>query len=302
MIELVTAQAHATIDPGRGCDILSFGPTGKELLYSTPWRARADEIRGGARSGVTGSQAQWLEGYRGGWQTLLPNAGDPRDVDGAPLGYHGEASVVAWNVCEVSSTRVELGVALFTSPLRVTRTIELAADTLRIADRISNVGASTITADYAHHPALGADLLDGRVTVRSGARVFVNDWTAGVVGIPAGQSLPWPPTEEMDLTDVPESGRRAFGWLESFDSPWAEVRNATAGLGVRLEWDGRVMPYAWYWRELGTSAGWPWFGRGRVLAIEPSSTQASGTERRSALTLAAGEHVDVSISMTALTR
>ncbi|MCE9656915.1 MAG: DUF4432 family protein [Burkholderiales bacterium] len=182
----------------------------------------------------------------------------------------------------------------------MTRTIDLTAGTLHIEDRVSNVGASTVTADYAHHPALGGDLLDGRVTVRTGARVFVNDWNAGVVGIPAGQSLRWPPSNEMDLTDVDEHDRRAFGWLEDFDSPWAEVRNATTGLGVRLEWDGRTMPYAWYWRELGSSKGWPWFGRGRVLAIEPSSTQASGADRRSTLTIPAGECVAMSVRMTAL--
>jgi len=66
---LESRTLSAVIDPRRGSNLLSIiqKETGTELLFATPWRDRAGDIREG-RSGVTsiGSMESWLEQYRGG--------------------------------------------------------------------------------------------------------------------------------------------------------------------------------------------------------------------------------------------
>ena len=48
------------------------------------------------------SLTAWLEAYAGGWQVLFPNGGFANTYKGVELGYHGEASMKAWD-CEILS-------------------------------------------------------------------------------------------------------------------------------------------------------------------------------------------------------
>lgn len=65
---------------------------------------------------------------------------------------------------------------------------------------------------------------------------------------------------------------------------------------VDLAWDGRYLPHAWLWQDLNSTAGWPWFGCARVIAIEPSSSPTDGPDRQSAIVIA--PNASISISMT----
>jgi hypothetical protein len=71
-----------------------------------------------------------------------------------------------------------------------------------------------------------------------------------------------------------EQPRSRFFALTSLQAGVAEVRNPTAGIGLRLAWDLEVMPYAWVWHELRSSGG-RWRGAAQLLMIEPSSVPHS---------------------------
>ena len=67
------------------------------------------------------------------------------------------------------------------------------------------------------------------------------------------------------------------------------MTNLELGLGFGLSWDADVFPVACLWQEFGRTAGFPWFGRGYALAIEPNTSwpaagiatvaRTSGTQR-----------------------
>ncbi len=304
-ITLTSDDLVVQVDPGRGSDILSIEhrESGIDVMFSTPWRSRADDLRRSHKvpSGPD-SMSAWLEQYRGGWQTLCPNAGAPRVRDGAPLSYHGEASVVPWSLIEMTNTSVSLSVELVSVPLRIDRSIEVVADTVCITDTLTNLSPVTQAIDFSHHPALGGVFLDGPCTIETGASTFVNDFDSGIDDVAADSRHAWPLVtmsngEVRDLSQVAEAGveESAFGTLTDFDGHWASVTNARLGIQVRLEWDGAQLPYAWLWQELGGTAGWPWYRRARVVAIEPSSTVTSGPGRRA--TLMVGQ-TPVSIEMS----
>ncbi|NJL95128.1 MAG: hypothetical protein HC915_16120 [Anaerolineae bacterium] len=39
-----------------------------------------------------------------------------------------------------------------------------------------------------------------------------------------------------------------------------------------LSWDKAAFPYAWYWQEMHSSPGYPWYKGVYVMAIEPASS------------------------------
>lgn len=303
LLRLTGGGLSAEIDPGRGSDILSLVhlASGVQVLFESPWRRHADRLRAGdVESSSIGSEMVWMEHYRGGWQTLFPNAGPPRDVAGAQIGFHGELSTTAWDVVERGEARAALEAELFTVPVRVRRTIELDDGGVSVVDELENTSGVHLHVDYSSHPAFGGEVLDGDCVIQTGARRFTEDpgAAAGSDGSARSHPLPWAP-----LTDVPPPGtsRGMFGWLSEFDAGWASIVNSRIGLAVRLDWDAGRLPYAWIWQELNASEGFPWFGRARTVAIEPSSTQTSGPERTSVLRIAPHERVRIPVRLSITT-
>lgn len=306
-LDLVSPDVLVAVDPGRGADVLSLVDrrTGTDVLFRTPWRERADAVRDGQRPSTSHPVAGWLESYRGGWQTLCPSAGDPRSVHGAPVAFHGEASVVPWAVDDATATTARLSVELFSVPVRIDRTLALRGPELRLTDVLSNVGGTPLEIDYSQHPALGGAFLDGACRIETGAQRFTSDPESGTTVLEPGSEHAWPEAttvsgERLDLREVPPPGssREVFGWLDRFAGHWASVTNLDLGLAVRIAWDGEHLPYAWLWQELNATDAFPWYRRARALAIEPSSTQTSGPARRSALRLGPRAAVDLSVSVT----
>jgi hypothetical protein len=306
LIELANSDLAVLVDPGRGADVVSLVDrhTGADLLFSSPWRARADAVRAGQRPATFDPVAGWLEQYRGGWQTLCPSAGDPRTVHGAPVAFHGEASVVPWVVDEVTATTLSLHVELFLVPVLIRRTIALEGRGFQQVDTLSNLSDTTLEFDYSSHPAFGNAFLDGGCRIETGARRFTADPSSASILPPGSEhSWPWAVTESgrrIDLREVPAPGcpRSLFGWLDDFSGSWASVTSRQHGVGARLEWDGAHLPHAWLWQELNGIQEFPWYGRARAVAIEPSSTQTSGPARRSALRLEGASALDIPITLT----
>lgn len=306
MIELGNHHISAIIDPKRGSDILSLVDrrSGIDVLFKTPWRARADAIRNGQPRVFSDPRAGWLEQYRGGWQTLSPIGGDPRLVHLAPVAFHGEASVAAWSVEAVTKNSAILSLEMFSVPVRIDRTITVTGSTISVVDTLTNLSSTALEIDYAHHPAFGGAFLEGNCRIETGARRFTSDESTTSVEKPGSEYL-WPMAvssagEPMDLRHVPTVGseRELFGWLHDFSEHWASITNLDLGLAADVNWDGTHLPYAWFWQELNASDEFPWFKRARVLAIEPSSMQSGGSSRRSVFQLGPHGHSIVSISIT----
>lgn len=294
-LELSSDALRVDLDPGRGCDILSVvdARTGIDVLYSTPWRERAGAIRAGEQAPLSADSVDsWMEQYRGGWQTLCPNAGPPRAYDGATLGFHGEASVVPWTVLRSDAASASLRIELFTVPLVIERTVVVEGSSLQLVDVLTNTSAAPIVVDYSNHPAFGGAFLDAACTVDTNASTFVTDPDFG------GGELPWP--SGLDALPGPATSSGRFGWLTGFpgEGPaWASITNPALDLSARLSWDPQRLPYAWWWQEFNASQGFPWFGRARVFAIEPASTQTSGPDRASVTEIAANGSVRIPVRL-----
>lgn len=297
VIHLTSAVLEVDVDPRRGADVLQVRhlPSRSRLLFETPWRDHAEAVRSASRPPASAdSFGRWLEGYRGGWQVLCPNAGAEREVAGGRVGFHGEAALIPWTVVLSSPNVVDLTVTLFSVPVRIDRSVSVVDDQVTVKDTLTNLSPVRLDLDYSMHPALGGDLLAGACRLDTSARTFVADPEAPGARLVPGSSHRWPHVRDVDGVGIdlrqvpgPEMPRSLFGWLTDFEGPaWATVAAAERDLAVRLTWDAAILPHAWLWQELGATATFPWFTRARALAIEPASTVTSGAGRERTLDLA----------------
>jgi hypothetical protein len=295
-LRLKSSELEVVIDATYGADILSLQTTNKghEVLLQTPWADRAEAvIKGEQRSIYLEPQAHWMEGYRGGWQMICPVAGPARVIHGAPVGFHGEAAISIWKVNNLETASARMQLDLFSLPIRIEREVYVNGNEIEISDVITNLSNVELEFDYSSHPAFGGALLEGEVTIETSARKFhLDDEVVSPHGS-SGSTHDWPLIKGengkvLDLSRLPSPPTQlgVFGWLSDFgNKKWYRVKNIDKNISLELEWESEFLDFAWFWLEFNSNLGSPWFGNVRTFAIEPSSTQTSGKNRKSILQL-----------------
>lgn len=289
-VELESRELWVEIDLGRGAEVSRIRDqrTGIDLLMRTPWHRAASRIRPTSLVfPVESSADSWMASYAGGWQVLFPHAGKSETVDGVPRPYHGEASIVPWSIDQATPISLRASTELITVPVAMTREYRLSGSELVVSDTIRNRADLPIEFDYVHHPTLSEEFLgeDGTILTNAGSYTPAPEVELGE--FEPGKTQPWPIVqtvagESTDLSQVPrhDETRMRFGWLADFGSPpSARFASKKRDLAVTLVWFGSGFDKAWFWQEAHAHTGYPWFGRGYAMAIEPSTTTTGGHSR-----------------------
>lgn len=307
---------------GRGTDILelNYKPRDVDFAWLSP---PGIPYSAGATSPHRDQVATFIETYPGGWQEVFPNGGAPSTHAGASYGQHDEVFALAWDVDIVKDAEEEVAVRFTVRtrkvPCVVEKTIRLAEGTpgFRIEERLTNTAAVPVEAMWGHHITYGPPFL------RPGCRIRLPD---GVRVIPHGEAIApdgrritddapfeWPHARaedgsSLDLSVVPDRGAPSdIAYLTGFPEGqgWYEIEDPATGVGSRIAWDARQMPYLWYWQEYGATTGYPWYGRNYNIGLEPFSSYptnglAEAVENETALTLLPGETRDYWLEMTVI--
>lgn len=296
MLVVRSDSVLARLDPEHGGEILDLVDlaTGRQLLGRPPFASA--ERRAGDMDETT-----WTASYRGGWQCVTPNAGNPCDVDGAHHGFHGRASADPWTVIDEEPHRVVLGWE--GHGLHVTRAIAAGGDGLSVRTVWRAREAAPLVA--LEHVALGLELLHPEVEIRLPAgRAYELSETEGPTRAP-DEAPAWPDallldgsTERADRWQLREPRSRLLAVADLPDGR-AEVVNTGTGQGIRLEWDARAQPHLWLWHEVRTT-GDPWRGLTEVLCVEPSTVPhslglARAVDEGQAVRLARGDEFETTI-------
>lgn len=305
---LRTESAEVALLPQKGFDVLGFldRATGVDVLFKTPWgwRDPATVPPLGDR------RADWLARYPGGWQVLLPTAGEDTIAGDSPEGFHGEAAIVPWLLGEVSDAHATARVELLSAPLRVERDVRLEGSTLTITEVVTNLSPLTQRFHWVHHPAFGEPFLGPGTTVDVPAGGIVTQPGPGLLAPDSRHDWPLASTSEgalVDLARVPgrDEPRAVFGTLVDLREGRYTITNPLLGLAVEVRWDLDVFPHAWFWQELEHTDGYPWFRRAYVTAIEPASLisgagQVGGHERGRLVSLGGREARRTVLTMSLL--
>lgn len=301
------AAMRVVVNPDRGCEILHVGaPGGPNVLFHNAWRTPLPAGSPGSSVSYGASDLDWLSHYRGGWQELFPNAGAACDVAGVPLAFHGEASSARWQVTEESATSLVAATAT-RLPLVLERRMEVDPErpVLRLRESIGNESGLPMPYVWGHHPAF--DAVPGSRIDLPGAIVEVpEDFDPAHNDLRPGTTAPWPLVEgkdgsAIDLRLVPDAPRERVAYLTDVTAGWVALRQP-GGVGVALSWDTATFPHLWCWTEIG-GADFPWFGRSRIVALEPMSSWpndglARAIERGRAGRLDAGARADTWLTLS----
>ena len=275
--ELRNAHLCVRVDVDHGAEITHLaGADGVNWLSEPKWQSPLPANQ----SQSYGNQAlDWLSEYRGGWQELFPNAGAACEVMGVPIPFHGEVSRARWQLAEM-----EQGKSLrLTTPARLPLVLEreMRLDEKRpilyLHERVRNEVDFAVPFIWGHHPAFGLPLAapGSRIDLPA-ARVIVDSGLdSPAVDLQPGSEHTWPLVtgrngETVDLSVVPGPPVQRLCYMADLAGGWCALRNPTAQAGVALAWDLDVFPHLWFWQEIG-GGGFPWYGRGDIVALEPAS-------------------------------
>lgn len=273
MIRISNGSICVDIDENVGSEIVFLGREGgPNLLASYDWAAPLPATRS---LGYGNATDDWNSLYRGRWQELFPNPGHEARVFGITLPFHGEVSRARWDVVHADARNVVLRVAA-RLPLVLERRMRLAdGPTLFIEETVTNEADIRVPYLWGHHPAFDAvpgtriDLPRSVVHVDRDFAPELNDLVPGAEA--AWPRVPGSMGEMIDLSTVPDRPVERLCYLELLEQAWAAVRQPGADSGIAVAWDRQVWPYAWLWTEI-RGIGFPWYGRARIVAVEPSAS------------------------------
>jgi hypothetical protein len=277
VIVLQSASLMAVVDPAHGAEVVELIDTasGSRVLGVTPFPPAP------AAAGEP-AEDEWTAAYRCGWQVAAPNAGNACLVRGDRHGFHGAASVAAWEVVDAGPGSVSM--RWDGHGLVATRT--LTADGPGLISQMHWAAPSEPAPMVAvEHLVLGQRVLVPDTEIRlPGGRAWELSETDGPVRPPTAAPA-WP---ELLLLDgsieradafPADQVRSRFAVVADVPVGRATVRSPGTGWGVELEWDERTLPHVWVWHEMRASAGL-WRGQAELLGIEPASVPHSlGLER-----------------------
>lgn len=276
-IDLESQAIRVTVLPDKGAEIYALIDlvSGVDLLFKTAWGLR----RPGPGVHIPTSEGAWMELYGGGWQILIPNAGDANAGPAGSFGFHGEASIVPWTLVSIGQSELVLEVWLQTAPLHVVRSISVNAGTVAVHERITNYSPDPTAFEWVHHPAFGAPFIDARASLHLDANEFVADDVSPGADLVPGSVHRWPIVvgrtgERIDLSraPAPHDRRAILGYLRGWQHGVYRIASPSTGIAFELSWPRAVFPDAWFWQEVHESSGQPWFRSAYVMAIEPAST------------------------------
>ena len=249
-VSLASGDLDAVVAPEQGCEMRSLRFRGSELLFQAPWTpARVPA--------PPASAADWEACWRGGWQVLLPNSGEPCTVGGRRHGFHGDASIAPWDVLRAGAAEV-LAAWTDVDGLVAERSVELGPTGVRVRTEVVNSSAVPQAIVPTEHLVLGGPLAgEDAVIELAGGTVAPQTWD----GRPDGPAAPWPAGFDR-LAGRPFS---RFGVVRDLAERRAVVRGG--GRTVTL---GFTHPHLWLWQEGGGATSAPWDGKTACLAIEPS--------------------------------
>lgn len=315
-IEIENEHMRVWILPERGAEIRSlvYKPLDVNVLWSAPWSTR--RRTNPAPMAEAGSEAAWMDAYAGGWQCIFPSGGDACVYRGAPINFHGEASVAAWDYTVRRADRkvveIEFEVGLARMPFRVKRTVraEEALPGLLINERITNECSEALPYMWGQHPAFSSEFLAGGCRLKVPAHKFVAHSVplSPNSRLAPGAASTWPSAAgrdggTIDLSVIPAPGNRSadFGYICDLDEGWYTLESGTHGFGFGLAWPKEVYHLLWLWQEFQGSMDYPWWGRCYVMAVEPFTTMpgdglVKAIEAGTAPWLGPGESVTVDVA------
>jgi galactose mutarotase-like enzyme len=297
---------YVACTPAQGFSITSLRHlhSGADALWT--WRRAATPCSRALGVAGAGSVETFIDVFTGGWFEMFPAVGFPAADDSTSL-LHGELVRLPWDVLEQTSTALTARVETVRSPFEVTRTLDVADGTLRVTERIRNIGGEPAPYAWGHHPCLSRDTFAGGVLELDveAAHVPAPPYDREATRLAAGD-LEWPAGSALDGTAVDLSvvPREADGRVDHVclrpSRGRARVTAPSANAALELTWDLALFPYLLLWQNFRGEGGWPFWAEADTFAVEfstiPGRTMPEAADAGAVRSLAPGAAVETTFT------
>lgn len=282
-------RAVSLLDKGSDLIELTYKPLDLNLLFHAPTGyAKAGSFVGTCAR----SEGEFMEYYGGGWQDLLPFAGnEPIKHRFGEWGMHGETALLPWEATVENQTESEvtakLTVELRRYPFRVEKwiTIDDRTPTLRMREKVTNTSNQALEYCWLQHPALGRPFVGTGTRITVPAELVVADKPEPWGRLKANATYNWPDVEDkqgnrVDLSVLPNDDVVADEtvFITNLKEGWYTVVNPTLKLGFALSWDASIFSHIWFWQSYWMPDH-PWFGKAYCIALEPCTGYPGAMEQ-----------------------
>lgn len=284
-VVLSTDALEVVCDPARGfaIDMIRDRESGAEALWRRPGHAPAAAARALGAAGEA-SIPTFLDAFTGGWFAMFPEVGYPLADD--PTSFlHGEVVRLPWDVLDRGEHHVTARVQTLRRPFALERRLELDGATLRVRERVENVGAMDAEYAWGHHPCFSrATFAGGRIEIApSAAEVPAPAHAPAAAVLATGNAFTWPiapradgSTEDLSTVPAARDGRVDHACLTVPDGRF-RITAPNHGRALRIAYDAAHFPYILLWQDFGPADGFPLWGGGDTFALEFSTIPGRST-------------------------
>lgn len=309
VLESDLVKISVLLDKGSDVFEVVYKPLDIDVIWHSPNGYKDPRIH---IERISRQEDEFADNYGGGWNDVFPNYGFASSNRGVKFGAHGESALIPWSCRGVETDDGRAMAKLSTScvryPLSAEKTLTLDGSRFTVSENILNIGEQAIELSWAQHIAYGEPFVSQDLQIEIPAiRAVSHGYEMSHERIKRDTSFKWPFAPgisggTVDLSKIPERNLRVqedFPIIE-LASPIYRLYNPSLDLGVELRWNS-AFPYLWYWLNWGIQ-DYPYFGRARTLALEPTTTtNTTGLKNQigdgTAITLPAGEKLHGEIEM-----
>jgi hypothetical protein len=201
----------------------------------------------------------FIDYYPGGWQEVFPNGGSTSTYEGAQFGQHGEVAHMPWDywIEEDTPERIAVVFRIRTKkvPFELSKKLILSrySSSLVLEETVENLSEVPLRYMWGHHLAYGRPFLGegSRIILPDHLEVVTESPDRGDAGrIVRGEPFKWPMGKDaedrsVDLSIVPPPDTPSdIEYIHGFEKDaWYKVENDRVAMGMKVEWDGTVLPY-----------------------------------------------------------
>ena len=214
------------------------------------------------------SHKHWISRYRGGWQFLTPNAGHECVVNGRRHTFHGESSILPWEVTTRKNNLLVMELNIFNS-LHLKRSLSLhpTQSILHCETEIENFSQVPQEIVMVEHVAFQGSSTSEISAPEQSSWVFPKEYEEDGV-----EEMLWKESGigRPDLRFPVKDKFVRLAFLQEGNEGWVSIFDQVRGIGARLIWDAEKFPYLWFWQER-FSPGFPFYGRAEITGLEPAT-------------------------------
>lgn len=282
ILESDLVKVSVLLDKGSDIFEIIYKPADIDVIFHSPSGYKNPKMH---VERISRQEDEFSDNYGGGWNDVFPNYGFASSNRGTRFGSHGESALLPWSCEHVQNSGdaaiAKLSLDCIRYPLRAEKILKLEGSKFLLVEDIQNLGEQDIELSWAQHIAYGEPFVSSDLQISIPAiRAVSHDYDMSHERIKRETKFTWPLApgldgSPVDLTKIPDLGTRVqedFPIVE-LQEPSYSLYNLSLNLGVTLRWNS-TFRYLWYWLNWGI-LDYPWFGRARTLALEP--TTASNT-------------------------